>query len=136
MTLPRGIRNNNPGNIRLSSTVWRGARAVQTDGSFVQFDDMPHGIRALGIELRNYNKIHGLKTIDGVIGRWAPTIENDTNSYAAFVAKLTKFGREQILTFDIPTVMDLAWAISAEENGGFWLTLPDLRTGIGMSFNA
>lgn len=93
------------------------------------------GLRALAIELRNYNKLHGLTTINGVIGRWAPEVENDTSSYAAFVAKLTRYGRDQTLTFDLSTVMDLAWAISAEENGGFWLTLADLKSGIGMAFN-
>lgn len=32
--IPRGLRNNNPGNIRLSKDKWQGLRQEQTDGSF------------------------------------------------------------------------------------------------------
>ena len=35
--LPRGLRNNNPGNIRLSKDKWKGLRQEQTDGTFFHF---------------------------------------------------------------------------------------------------
>ena len=47
MAQPRGIRNCNPGNIRLSGDKWKGLRPRQTDGEFCQFTDMAHGYRAL-----------------------------------------------------------------------------------------
>ena len=39
----RGIRNNNPLNIRHSADRWQGARMKQTDPSFVQFKTMAYG---------------------------------------------------------------------------------------------
>ena len=40
----RGIRNNNPLNIRHSADQWQGARDKQTDKSFVQFKSMAYGM--------------------------------------------------------------------------------------------
>ena len=45
--LPRGIRNNNPLNIRRTAKdQWKGLRAQQTDASFCQFERMEYGWRA------------------------------------------------------------------------------------------
>ena len=41
MALPRGIRNNNPGNIRLGDN-WQGMKESQSDKSFVQFESVSH----------------------------------------------------------------------------------------------
>ncbi len=46
MSLPRGIRNNNPLNIRRSKDKWQGLRALQTDTAFCQFETMAYGWRA------------------------------------------------------------------------------------------
>ena len=41
--LPRGIRNNNPLNIRRTAKdQWKGLRAQQTDASFCQFDSLEY----------------------------------------------------------------------------------------------
>lgn len=37
MSVPRGLRNNNPGNIRLSKDKWQGLRERQEDKEFFQF---------------------------------------------------------------------------------------------------
>jgi hypothetical protein len=83
---PRGIRNNNPGNIELGSDKWRGLSAQQTDGRFAQFDSPEHGIRAMAKVLGSYQTKHGLSTPRQIIGRWAPAGENDVDSYVASVA--------------------------------------------------
>ena len=45
--LPRGIRNNNPLNIRRTAKdQWKGLRAQQTDASFCQFESLEFGWRA------------------------------------------------------------------------------------------
>ena len=45
--LPRGIRNNNPLNIRRTAKdQWKGLRAQQTDASFCQFESLEYGWRA------------------------------------------------------------------------------------------
>ena len=57
--LSRGIRNNNPGNIRRGSSRWLGLSPLQSDSEFCQFDTLTYGIRALLVLLRSYyNKYH------------------------------------------------------------------------------
>ena len=82
---PRGIRNNNPGNIKHGDT-WKG-EVKSTDKTFEQFKDAEHGIRAIGVLLRTYNTKYNLDTVDSIISRWAPKSENQTQNYINFVSK-------------------------------------------------
>lgn len=83
----RGIRNNNPGNIRINyANNWKGMCDVQSDISFVQFTEMKYGLRALMKLLINYQK-KGYCTVIDIISHYAPSSENDTNSYINFVSK-------------------------------------------------
>ena len=78
---PRGIRNNNPGNIRNSeANEWLGevASKEKQDEDFEEFQDMAHGVRAMMRLLVNYQRNYNLNTIRELIGRWAPRNENDT----------------------------------------------------------
>jgi hypothetical protein len=81
---PRGIRNNNPGNIRHSDTVWYGQALNQDDPAFVQFSDPEYGIRAIAKILLTYQR-DGLNSVQGIINRWAPPSENDTDAYVQAV---------------------------------------------------
>lgn len=87
----RGLRNNNPGNIRPlgGSQKWQGQTGVDNNkgGPFVIFDTPENGIRALARVLKNYQKLHGINTVQGIINRWAPGHENPTDAYVAYVAK-------------------------------------------------
>lgn len=85
--LPRGIRNNNPGNIRHSSAMWKGKADNQQDASFVIFEKPEYGIRAIARILLNYQKKYKLDTIEEIINRWAPPCENNTNAYVSAVAR-------------------------------------------------
>lgn len=78
----RGIRNNNPGNIRWGDH-WRGlvSESQRTDKAFCQFVNAEYGIRAMMIILNHYHTQHGLNTLDGIIRRWAPPEENNTQAY-------------------------------------------------------
>ncbi len=77
----RGIRNNNPLNIRRNPrNKWRGMRPVQDDPSFCQFTEMKWGLRAAIRLMENYIK-KGCKTPRQIISRWAPPSENNTASY-------------------------------------------------------
>lgn len=82
----RGIRNNNPGNIRKSSDKWQGLASVQDDPSFFKFTEPKWGVRAMAKILENYQKKHGLNTVAGIISRWAPGHENPTDKYVEYVA--------------------------------------------------
>lgn len=88
--LPRGFRNNNPGNIRISQSGWIGKvpNIQNTDGSFEQFDTMEHGVRAMYVLLRNYLD-KGHNTISAIIKRYAPSTENKTEDYIRFVSSKT-----------------------------------------------
>lgn len=87
---PRGIRNNNPLNIRIGND-WQGEKLPNTDGSFEQFTEMKYGLRAGFILLRNYINKYGLNTIEKIIKRWAPSNENNTKEYIRMVCKETGF---------------------------------------------
>ncbi len=83
---PRGIRNNNPGNVEYGSTA-RSYGAVGTDGRFAKFTHPEQGIRAMAGLLGRYQSKYGLTSVSQMIGRWAPSFENNTRAYAAKVAK-------------------------------------------------
>lgn len=118
----RGIRNNNWGNIRISSNAWQGKVSNNTDGSFEQFESPEYGVRAMAITLRNYYKKYKLNTIEGLISRWAPNNENNTAGYIKSVSQLTGVGaREDIsdrLFNDDEFMFKLLKAIAIKENGG------------------
>ena len=88
LTPPRGIRNNNPGNIRHGAN-WHGLNpdGRKIDPAFCVFTDSIYGIRALAKVLVNYKKIHGLNTVRQIISRYAPPNENQTTAYIQSVAK-------------------------------------------------
>ena len=115
--MTRGIRNNNPGNIRHGSNKWQGASPEKTDASFVTFLSPEYGIRALAVLVKNYMIKHKLDTITGIISRWAPSNENDTTSYINSVAKKTGFKPNEKLTPTPDTLIKLAKAIIHHENG-------------------
>ena len=83
---PRGLRLNNPGNIRHGSSQWQGMSEKQTDPAFVQFDDPRYGFRAMARILASYRR-RGITTIKGIISTWAPDSENNTAAYIAHAAK-------------------------------------------------
>ena len=90
--IARGIRNNNPLNIRRTTAdQWKGQSKVQNDSSFVQFETMEWGWRAaFRLLTRTYYKKYGLDTITKIITRWAPEEDhNDTVTYIRNVCALT-----------------------------------------------
>lgn len=116
---PRGIRNNNPGNIRWGDE-WQGLvdKIQRTDKSFCQFTSPEFGIRAKIIILRNYQSKYGLKTITGIIKRWAPPNENDTKAYIRSVAQATGTDADKPIDLtDSRKLFPLLQAIIRHENG-------------------
>lgn len=85
---PRGIRNNNLGNIRHGQN-WQGLNPEgrNVDPAFCVFETPEYGIRALAKVLINYKKIHGLNTVRQIVSRYAPPNENQTTAYVQSVAK-------------------------------------------------
>lgn len=101
--VPRGIRNNNPLNIKKGSK-WNGLKDTQTDPVFCQFKSMQYGVRAAFYLLRKYmSGYNGLtekfNTIEKIVRRWAPESENQTQAYINNVAKFSGIPRGQKLAF-------------------------------------
>lgn len=118
LLLPRGIRNNNPGNIRLSATPWHGQRPEQTDAEFVEFTTPLYGLRALMKLLLTYYLKYNLDTVASLINRYAPPHENATDRYIFHVTKALKVRRtDKINLASKPVLISLAQAIILHENG-------------------
>lgn len=123
---PRGIRNNNPGNIEWGSP-WQGLvpRDRATDPRFCQFTDPAYGIRALAVVLLTYydkRKARDGSRIDSVrevIERWAPPSENNTTAYAKQVAAVLNVdpNSETLNLHDYATLRGIVEGIIRHENG-------------------
>lgn len=67
---PRGIRNNNPGNVTsLHWKSWRGSIGFDNDGYLI-FKRRIDGIRAIVINLKAYRDKYGIITPFGIVKRW------------------------------------------------------------------
>ena len=114
----RGYRNNNPLNIRFSEkNNWKGKVLANTDGAFEQFTSMPYGFRAALYLFRKYIR-QGYKTVEAIVGKWAPPTENHTDKYISFVATKTQMSPDKILrASDAQSLKLLAHAMAWYENG-------------------
>lgn len=130
--MARGIRNNNPGNIRHGGSRWQGMSATQTDDDYVQFDDPVYGIRALAKLLNNYQKRHGLNTIREIITRWAPPIENITAAYVDNVSRIVGVAPDRQISVS-DNIVPLVKAIITHENGSQPYTSEQIAEGISLA---
>ena len=147
MTLPRGIRNNNPGNIRKSTTVWDGMSPTQPDPAFVTFIDPEHGIRAIAKTLITYQDTHGLHTVGEMIGRWAPANtapnvigpaatqdNNDTEAYKRAVSAYMGIGVDDPFSIRTqPLAAKMIFAITHQENGACPYGPPTIAKGLALA---
>lgn len=117
-TIPRGYRNNNPLNIRISSTKWLGKVSPNSDGAFEQFSEIKYGYRAAIKTLRTYYYTHGLRTLRQIINRWAPKEDgNNPTSYANRVAQSAGIVADQPISFDMDTITKVVYGMAIVENG-------------------
>lgn len=115
--MTRSERNNNPGNIQLTSDRWRGQVLPPPDRGFVTFTEPKWGYRALFVILEGYMIRHGLVTIRSIIGRYAPPSENATAAYIRSVCRATGRGPDDPLDPCGRVMQDLARAITLVEGG-------------------
>lgn len=121
MATPRGIRNNNPGNIRWGSD-WRGLipQEKRTDKSFCQFKDPVYGIRALVKIIFTYRDKYNLNTVESIINRYAPPVENNTQGYITRVCDALGVQATQTIALTNSVLTELVRAITAVENGNLY----------------
>lgn len=115
--IPRGIRNNNPLNIRIGNT-WLGEVKDPTDPEFEQFIGMIYGVRAGFVLLRRYIRHYKRTTLTAIISSWAPSSENDTLKYIDTVAKMVGISPTQEIAYeDAPTLCAIVDAMIVVECG-------------------
>ena len=118
--LPRGLRNNNVGNIIKTKLDWLGKvpHAYNTDKRFEQFIELKYGIRALFRDILNDVK-KGQNTIYKLISSYAPPSENNTIAYISSVSKATGLApHTKIKALDKTMLIALAKSITHIENFG------------------
>ena len=116
--MSRGLRNNNPGNIRQSTIRYRGEIMPSRDPAFKQFRTVRWGYRAMFMLLHTYQKKHGLHTLESMISRYAPPVENNTGKYLQAICRWSGIAPGRILnTLDGQTMIAVACAMSRMENG-------------------
>lgn len=111
--LPYFNANNNPTNLRpSSSSAWLGQVGVSRNNISI-FKTPEWGFRAAHINLENYLK-NGYVTVDRIINRWAPPGDNNpTSQYIENVYAWTKFPRGKVITrADLPLLLS---AITRQE---------------------
>lgn len=125
-SVPRGLRNNNPGNLVLTNIAWQGKipKPQNNDTNngvvvkhFEQFTNLEFGIRAMLKDLINdINK--GKNTINKIISEYAPPTENNTGVYIQSVSKTLGVTPNQTLThIDSKFLLNLSRAIFKVELG-------------------
>lgn len=127
----RGLRNNNPFNIKRSNQNWIGKVpfAKSSDTVFEQFSSMYYGLRAGMKLLVNYvNK--GFDTPRKIVERFAPRSENATDNYIYFICRnsrgLAFIGADEHIG-DLHTLCMLASRMVRFENSCSLTLLENIR---------
>lgn len=128
---PRGIRNNNAGNLRDTGQDWQGEAGADKDG-FLIFDSPVMGVRAMAKVIKNYGALYGINTIAGVVERYAPAAENDTNAYISHVAQKVGIDRHEPLLK--ANYVPLIKAMILHENGEQPYTDELIKKGIELAW--
>lgn len=129
---PRGIRNNNPGNLQQSDVQWHG-KVASTDPRYESFASPEAGIRALALNAQHLlNK--GAQTVGDLIGQWAPASENGKAKTAAYVADVAQqmgvSPTANINLQDPAQLTALTTAIISHENGQNPYTAEQVANGV------
>lgn len=131
---PRGIRNNNPLNLIISSNPWQGKIPVSqnTDGSFEQFESFVWGVRAAIKNIINYIEVKNLNSIEKIIECWAPRyvskcINNPgaqgdnsnaaVDNYINIVVQKSGISKTTTITANQATLQKIVTAMAYVENG-------------------
>ncbi|MFM2476677.1 hypothetical protein [Celerinatantimonas sp. MCCC 1A17872] len=124
-SLPRGVRNNNPLNIRKGQS-WNGLAPVQLDSSFNTFVTPLYGFRAAARIIKGAYHQRGVITLQEVITEWAPPSENPTTQYIEFVADKAQISPADDAVDYLPRVL---WAMAQYEQGADYYGLAMAEQG-------
>lgn len=116
--VPLSVRNHNPGNLRIPGSAT----------GFQSFQNDDQGIAALSRQLTLYEQRDHLTTIRGILNKYSPGNENDTQALIANASKRTGFGPDQQLDpKSLDQLVKLVVAITKQENGSSSFTENGVR---------
>lgn len=123
---PRGVRNNNPGNILYSpANAWQG-QLLPPDGEYARFGDLTSGVRAAMMILRVYIRSYGLNTVDKIAARWAPAPRNNPAAWAKNVSTGSGLARTTVINpNDLGHMAALMRGVITAEDGATWKNYAD-----------
>lgn len=128
---PRGIRNNNPGNLRPTKDQWQGANG--DDGGYLKFKTPEAGLRAMAKNLVTQQEKHGLNTVEDIITKYAPKEDdNNTMAYISQVSTAMGVGPGDRLNLKDPQVLQgMMVAMIKHENGVQPYAPEQIQYGVG-----
>ena len=134
--LPRGIRNNNPGNLVITGNAWVGKLPLNqnTDGRFEQFTSLEYGIRAMAYDITG-DVSRGLNTLTKLVTAYAPPSENNTQGYINSVSAETGISPDETLVLSYDALKAIVRAKINVENGAVanqYITDTDIENGINL----
>lgn len=135
-SLPRGVRNNNPGNLNFANQAGATKESGE-NGRFAVFGSMQEGAAALYRQLQLYMK-RGTNTLSGIVNKYAPA--GDNNNVGAYISALMKAtgkgANEAIDSGDTGTIARLMKGIVDHENGKGYVSASDIMGGIQLGSGA
>lgn len=123
MSVPRGIRLRNPGNIIKTDTTWIG-EVKCSDPHFECFSSPEYGIRAMAIILYNYRTVYGLVTVADILYRWMPRSSNPVDSI------IDSISDDMCSKYDAISIAGLIAMIVLIENGEMPYSTEELNSSI------
>ncbi|QHC34173.1 structural protein [Komagataeibacter xylinus] len=130
---PRGIRNNNPGNLNYAHQPGAHLETGVSNPRFAAFPTMADGIQALRTQLLRYAE-RGLTTVASIISVYAPATENATSAYIAGLCRQMGVQPDTVLDLHDPATMArLICGITTIENGAGHLGLVQIDQALGIT---
>ena len=135
-SLPRGVRNNNPGNLNFANQAGATKESGE-NGRFAVFGSMQEGAAALYRQLQLYMK-RGTNTLSGIVNKYAPAGDNNNvGAYISALMKATGKGANEVIdSGDTGTIARLMKGIVDHENGKGYVSASDIMGGIQLGSGA
>jgi hypothetical protein len=120
---PRGIRNNNPGNLIFTNIKWNGKlpKEQNKDRRFEMFIAPVYGVRAMIKDLK-HDIEKGKNTVPLLVEEYAPRFENNTDHYIETVCKGLKVSKRAKLLPTKNTLRLLVLSMTRVETGGNYVS--------------